>query len=343
MTAVAGLVAVAAGFGLAGYAGAFLAGSVFAAMAMIAVLRPIGIRADFSKIRRSSFWAAGRASIPLGLDTIVATVLFRVDALILAAYKGNDALAVYAISYRLLETILFVAFAVVAAVFPVMSSAESLARVRRAVERGVTVCAAVYVPFAIAAIFRGSGIVNLLFGAKYAGPAQEPLAWLAFAPLLIAYGNIANIALIARRRVFGAVAASMVAMVFNVGLNLAIIPLLGPTGAAIATTASYLLEAIILAVLCARLFGWARIDRSLAESVAAGGLMIAVLVFVHVSTIVDLGAAGTVYGTAWFGLSYRFAPENLAVFRQFFRRGPVADDVSASVAGRPGSSTLPPP
>lgn len=335
VTAVAGVTAIAIGFGIAGYSGAFLAGSLFGAVVIVAALRPLGIRADFSKIDRSSFLALGRASIPIGLDSIVAITLFKADAVILAALKGNEALAVYAVSYRLLETGLFVAIAVVAATFPLMSSAETLSRVRRIVERGFTVCAAVYVPFAVAVIFRGSGIIELFFGSRYAGPAAEPLGWLAFAPLLIAYGNIANISLVARRRVVGAVLASVAAMVFNLGLNFALIPSLGPTGAAVATTASYLFEAVILAVLCTRLFGFARIDRALAESVVAGGLMAAVLAVVHQETIVDLAAATAVYLVAWFGLSYRFSRENIAVLVSVFRRGPTGEPaVLANISWR---------
>jgi len=328
LTAVAGVVAIALGFGLDGYAGAFLAGSAFGAVAIVFALRPIGVRADFSKMRRSSFLALGKASIPLGLDTIVAMALFKVDAVILAVYKGNESLAVYSVAYRLLETGLFVAFAVVAATFPLMSQAQSLDRVRHAVERGFTICAAVYVPFAVAASLRASGIIQVLFGARYAGPAATPLIWLAFSPLLIAYGNIANISLVARRRVRGAVTASIVAMLFNVGLNLFLIPALGPTGAAIATTAAYLFEAIILCVLCTRLFGFARIDRALAESAAAGALMAILLVFVHIGTIPDLLIAGAVYAVAWLALSRRFAPQNVAVLLSFFRRAAELSDES---------------
>lgn len=127
--------------------------------------------------------------------------------------------------------------------------------------------------------------------------------------------------------------ASIVAMLFNVGLNLAIIPILGPTGAAIATTAAYLFEAIILCVLCTRLFGFARIDRAMAESVVAGGLMALFLAFVHIGTIPDLLLAGALYSAAWLMLCWRFAPQNVAVLRSFFRRaGPTPDDEGTAIA-----------
>ena len=333
LTAVAGVAALAIGYGLDGYAGAFLAGSAFGAVAIILALRPIGVRADFSRMRRASFAALGRASIPLGLDTIVAMALFKVDAVILAVYRGNESLAVYSVAYRLLETVLFVAFAVVAATYPVMSQAETFDRVRHAVERGFTICAAVYVPFGVAVSLRASGILETVFGARYAGPGATPLIWLAFSPLLIAYGNIANISLVARRRVRGAVTASIVAMLFNVGLNLALIPILGPTGAAIATTSAYFFEALILCVLCTRLYGFARVDRALAESAVAGGLMALVLVFVHLGTIPDLLIAGAVYALVWLALSRRFAPQNVAVLLSFFRRGgPTPDDPFTMIA-----------
>ena len=335
VTAIAGVTAIAIGFGIAGYSGAFLAGSAFGAVVIVVVLRPLGIQADFSKIERGTFLALGKASIPIGLDSIVAITLFKADAIILAVIKGNDALAVYAVAYRLLETGLFVAIAVVAATFPVMSSAETLERVRGAVERGFSVCAAVYIPFAVAAIFRGSGIIDLFFGPKYAHPAAQPLAWLAFAPLLIAYGNITNIALVARRRVVSAVLASVAAMVFNLALNFLLIPSLGPTGAAVATTAAYLFEAVILAVLCTRMFGFPRVDRALSESLVAGGLMAGVLALIHWGTVADLAVASAVFGVAWLGLSYRFSRENVTVLVSVFRRGPTGGAGPAAGVGEP--------
>jgi O-antigen/teichoic acid export membrane protein len=326
LTGLAGVVAIAAGFGIAGYSGAYLSGSIVGAIAILALLRPVGIRPDFSRIRRESFLALGRTSMPIGLDAIVAVTLFKADAILLGAIRGNEELATYTVAYRLLETGLFVAIAVVAAIFPIMSATHDLGRVRRAVERGFTVCAAVYVPFAVAAIMRGEGIIRFFFGSRYAVPAAQPFAWLAFAPLLIAYGNIANMALVARRHIKGAVLASIAAMIFNVLLNTALIPLLGPTGAAIATTAAYLFEAIILAVLGARAYGIARIDRAIAESAVAGVVMFSVLFLLHIGTILDLLVATAAYGVAWLGLSYRFSRRNIEVLLSAIRRGPAVED-----------------
>ena len=51
----------------------------------------------------------------LGVDTVVAMALFRIDQVLLGAMKGDAAVGVYAAAYRLLETMLFVSWAVAAA------------------------------------------------------------------------------------------------------------------------------------------------------------------------------------------------------------------------------------
>src|SRR5260370_8640296 len=66
VTAIAGVTAIAIGFGIAGYSGAFLVGSVFGAIAMVLVTRPLGIRPDFSKLHRLTFLAIPQAPIPTG-------------------------------------------------------------------------------------------------------------------------------------------------------------------------------------------------------------------------------------------------------------------------------------
>lgn len=329
LTAALGIAALAVGFGLGGYSGAYLAGSVCGAIALVIAVRPLGVRADFSRVRLKSFLALGRDSVPIGIDAMIAMGLFKLDAVLLAAMRGNDALAVYAVAYRLLETVLFVAFAVVASVFAVMSAADATSRIRKGVERGVTVGAAVYVPFAVAAALRGEGVLRILFGSQYAHTAASPLAWLGPTPLLIGFGNLATVALIARHRVRGAVLSSLAALVANVVLNLLLIPSMGPTGAAIANTAAYGFEAIILAVLCARVIGLPRVDRALVEALGAGGAMAVVLAFVHQGTVLDLAVAGVVYGGVWLGLSARFAPRNLAVLRSFVRSRPAEETVPA--------------
>lgn len=325
LTAVLGIAALAVGFGLGGYSGAYLAGSVCGAVALVVAVRPLGVRADFSAVSRRSFLQLGKASVPLGIDGVIAMGLFKLDAVLVAALRGNSALAVYAVSYRLLETALFVAFAVVAALFAVMSASDSLQRIRATVERGLTVGAAVYVPFAIAVAFRGSGILRIMFGAQYATPAAAPLAWLGPTPLFIAFGNLATVALVARHRMKGAVLSSLAALVANVILNLALIPSMGPTGAAIANTAAYAFEAVILAVLCTRLFGFPRIDRALLEALGAGAAMAVALLVVHVDTVADLLIGTLVFGLVWLALSARFAPRNLDVLRSFVRRGPAVE------------------
>lgn len=317
---IAGAAAIGLGLGLGGYAGALLVGSSVGAVATLIAMRSLEVRADFAAVTRAGLRSMGISSVPIGLDVLVSGALLKIDALMLGSIKGDAALAPYAVAYRFVETGLFVAYGVVAAVYPVMSAAGSVERVRRSIERGMIVCAAAYVPFAVAVLFRGDAIVGTLFGSQYQAATTAVVGWLAFVPLLIAYGNLTNGALVSQRRVLGSVLASAAAAVFNIGVNAYLIPRMGAEGAAITTIASYAFEAVILSVLIVRAFGVPRLDRAMVESLVAGLVMAAVFFFVHWGTLIDVAVASVVYGIAWLALNYRFSPHNVAVLQGFLRR-----------------------
>lgn len=336
-TALLAVAAIVGGFGLVGFSIAFLAGNLVGTVGTLLALRSIGVQGDFTAMTRRGFVAFGRGSLVLGLDSILAMALWRLDAVVLGALKGDTAVASYSVAYRMLETALFVTFSVTAAIYPVMSApaSDQIGRVKSAIERGMSIIAIAYVPYGLALVTRREGVVEILFGAKYKVSAAGPLAWLAIAPIAVAFGYIATSALVSQRHVRGTILASLAATIFNVALNFALIPALDADGAAIATLAAYAFEAVILFALVRKRFGVPRLDRAMRESVLAGVVMAGVLVVVHVSTVVDIGLASIAFGVSWLALTARFAPERLELVRSFLRRGGGTPDPDGSLVAPP--------
>ena len=189
----------------------------------------------------------------------------------------------------------------------------------------MSIVAVAYFPFAVAVLMRSYDIIGVIFGSKYAASGSEPLEWLAPAPLAFAFGSLATSALVARHATGAAVIASVAAAVFNIGLNLVLIPPLGPTGAAITTSAAYVLEALVLFVMVTRRYGVPRVDRAVAECAVASLAMVAVLSFVHIQVVADLAIAGAAFLAAWLALSAVFAPDHLAILRSFFDRSKISE------------------
>jgi O-antigen/teichoic acid export membrane protein len=319
--ALAGL-AIALGFGLIGFSSALLVGSVIGAVGFTITARWLGVRARFRGTTRRGMLRLARMAAPIGLDSLLALAVLRIDTVLLEVIRGSSEVASYAVATRLLETVLFLSWACQQALFPIISGSRELWRFRYAIERGLAICSVLFVPFLVVLLTDGGEIIKILFGQSYSSSAT-PVMFMAAAPLLIAYGNLTTEALFVRGRPLLAAAASASAGVVNVAVNLVLIPRFGATGAAITTTLSYLFEGVVLYVLALRIIGRPRIDRAIAESVAAGAFMAAAMLLVPGGLAVRLVVGGAVFGGVWLALSARFAPENIAVLKSFLRRAPI--------------------
>ena len=112
-----GPLGLAAGFLLGTLAG-WAAHHVAVRRARRATPRCVGSRAPTSG-------SAASGTFLIGVSGLVLMLLFRVDMVLLARLRGDAEVAVYSVAYRLLETVLFVSYAVHQAVFPVMSATSS--------------------------------------------------------------------------------------------------------------------------------------------------------------------------------------------------------------------------
>ncbi len=326
LTAALAVASLALGFDLAGLAVAYLAGSVAGAAGVALSVRRLGVSLDFRAVNRRGLWDTARMSIAIGIDTVISLALFRIDQVMLGALKGDAAVGVYAAAYRLLETVLFVSWAVAKAVFPVMSASTHSWRVRRGVEQGLAAVGLLYVPFGVGLLIEAEPVLRVLYGHHYAVTGTLSVRWLAMAPLVFAAAYLGAYGLLARERRWQVVTVSLVALGVNVGLNLVLIPAFSSTGAAAATTLSYLVEALVTFALLAPDTGWPRLARGLAPSTVASGAMAIVLLVVRAGLAVEVPLGVALYVAAWYPLARWWTPEQLALIATFLpRRGPDGD------------------
>lgn len=314
--------ALAAGFGLTGMAAAFLMSSVVGWIAHVRAVATLGVAFCWRTLDRRGMWAFGRGSWTLALSALVAIALFRVDAVLLAVLKGDEAVGQYAAAYRLFETMLFLTFAVVAAVAPLMNArADDRAEVARLSELIVVVLSFVYAPFVAVFLTEGRAVLELLYGARYEG-ATAAVHWLALTPPAYAVAAMTGAALVALERTRGIFLGAVVALVVNVTLNLVLIPSLGGTAAALATSAAYATEAAIGVVLVARRLPHLRIVAPFLETLAVAAVTGVLLEVSPLPVYVEVPLAGAVYVALWLGLVRTRRPERLAAVRTLLLRGP---------------------
>jgi O-antigen/teichoic acid export membrane protein len=243
VTAGGGIALLLLGAGVVPVSAAFLAGAVLAfAIASRLLVRHVArprLTLDVSR------WVPlMRAAAPIGLAGIAGVILFRVDTLMLAAFKSSEVVGNYGAAYRLFESTLFLSWAVGAAVYPVYSrrSGHTLTGVY---ERSLKLLLAITLPFAVGAAILGPQVIQLLYGDDFesAGTALQLLA-----PTIVLYGlgYLSGYLLVSQERplvltvVYGAVAVE------NVLANLVLIPVWSLNGAAAGTSISELLATTAL-------------------------------------------------------------------------------------------------
>jgi O-antigen/teichoic acid export membrane protein len=183
-----------------------------------------------------------RIAIPLGLASVLITIYYQIDSVLLLQLRGADEAGVYGAAYRFLTPLIFVPAAVMSSFFPVMSAVHRSdpARVRRLVQICADYMAIVSLPILAVTVALSGPIVDALYGSQFARSAGVlPILMIAF--VSICFGTLAGflaplLDLHWRLAIYSAIGA-----VANVILNLLLIPKYGAHGSAWATVVTEVL------------------------------------------------------------------------------------------------------
>jgi O-antigen/teichoic acid export membrane protein len=252
-----------------------------------------------------------RAAAAIGLTSVFAVVLFRVDMTMLAAFEPDDVVGDYGAAYRLLEATLFVSWSVSSAVFPVFSrlSPTSEPPVGYVFERGVKLGVALTLPLAAGAVVLADPLVRTLYGSDYAD-ASNALRLLAPAIALYPVCYVAGSLLVSQNRQKAMLAVYGVVAVENILANLVLIPWLSLDGAALATSSSQVLVTVGLLAFARQAAGrmeWARIAAGPALATAAAALFMFLL---RDNFAAAVAAGAVVYLAVLFVFERRLFPDD---------------------------------
>jgi len=177
----------------------------------------------------------GRDVWPIGAGIVLSAVYFRVDVLLIEAWRGTEAVGLYNAVFRLVDALRLFPAAVLAVVLPSLVRATSAGSLFQ-VSAGLTGFA---VAVALALWPLAGWLVTLLYGAAYgdAVPAFRILL-LSFPLMSLNYALTHQLIGWQRHRAYAAICA--MALVFNLALNARLIPTLSIVGAAWATVATEL-------------------------------------------------------------------------------------------------------
>jgi O-antigen/teichoic acid export membrane protein len=183
-------------------------------------------------------------STPIWLGTLVALIYFKADIVILRTLAGAEELGSYSAAYRVFESVMLLPSVVMGAAFAPLARAHGKPDEQRRWERSIVIALFAMGAVVGALVYLGSGrIVGRIFGADFSH-AQTTLQILSLGiPILFVNSGLRQF-LIARGLERANLYLSCILLVFNVGLNLAIIPRFQGAGAAATTVATELVLAV---------------------------------------------------------------------------------------------------
>lgn len=243
-----GLLLVARGAGILALAAVFLLEGVLnVAIGTPLLTRVLGVRVrvalDPVLCRRLL-----REAAPFALTLALGLLYFKLDVVMLSAMKGSEAVGWYSAAFRLLEGLVYLSAAFVATMFPVLSRLRTTSeeQLRSTTRRAVEVVVGIALPMAVALVVLAAPIIRILYGDGYA--ASEPvLRWIGASLFFVFAGNFLASVLNAVDRQKACFWVTLAGVGLNVSLNLALIPRMAESGAAVAT-------AVTQAVIAASLF-----------------------------------------------------------------------------------------
>jgi O-antigen/teichoic acid export membrane protein len=200
-------------------------------------------------------WQAGRAlwrpmmrvAVPLGIASLLITVYYQIDSVLLLKLAGPTEAGVYGAAYRALSPLLLLPAAVMSSFFPVLSAAQAHDpdRVRRLVQRAAELMTIISLPILAVTVALSGPIVHLLYGPGSERSADVlPVLMIAF--VSICFGSLGGFLAPLLNLNWRLAIYSGIGAVANVVLNVLLIPRYGAMGSAWVTVVTEVLTMTLM-------------------------------------------------------------------------------------------------
>jgi O-antigen/teichoic acid export membrane protein len=237
------------GFGVTTMAAVFVIGSAASVLWQGFCLRRVA-HVEF-KIDRLVIGKLVKSAIPFFAYWVMGSLYYRLDTILLSKLGGAAELGWYGAAYRLFDTLVFLPSIVASAIlFPILAQLSVQARpaLRRAMAKGLDIILIVGMPISVGLFVLADPIIRFIYREPEFIQAVPALQWLAVGLLLLYVNSILSVTLVSLNEEHKLTLVAGLALVLNLGLNLALIPRYQHIAAASTTAAT---EGFILIYLLA--------------------------------------------------------------------------------------------
>jgi len=185
-------------------------------------------------------------SLPFAASSILYSIYYSIDIVMITHLVGNYATGIYNATYKLISFLTLFYSIYTAVIFPVMSKffKKDKKMLIISYEKSIKYLMIVIIPIAIATMIYSSDILQLIYGQDY-NTGSSVLSILIWTVCLLFISGAGSNLLYASHKEITVTKIFGIAAIFNVILNLFMIPYLSYNGAAITTVLSDLLIVII--------------------------------------------------------------------------------------------------
>lgn len=178
-------------------------------------------------------------SLPFAVTGILYSIYYSIDIVMLTHLVGDYATGIYNATYKLISLLTLFYSVYTAVIFPVMSKffKNDKKLLVMSYEKSIKYLMLVIIPIAVATMFYSLDIIQLIYGHQY-DDASSVLSILIWTVCLLFISGASNTLLNASHKEVTVTKIYGLAAVFNIILNLFMIPYLSYNGAAITTVLS---------------------------------------------------------------------------------------------------------
>jgi len=272
------ITAVFLGYGVAGLTGGFVAGLIAGGLMNFRYLDFKLVRFGLSHLKNLSgfsFWIFLTAS---------GTLVFNyADTLLIGYFMSNADVGIYRTAFNLTMIASFTTMAFNTVLYPKISSwgaQGQFTEIENSLARAITYSLLLAIPTCIGGWILGSKLLYYLYGASFVDGAPA-LALLLLAQVVNVFTFLGIMSLNALNRPKDAFNITLIAAILNILLNLTLIPVMGITGAAVATLIAMSVNALGVLILLSRVISVKFEYKSIKNILYAAGLMGIVVLFIR--------------------------------------------------------------
>ena len=255
-------------------------------------------------------------ALPLSIAIIFSTILFKLDTILLSIMKGTLVVGWYSVAYNILQALMFIPSAFTASVFPLLSvfhisSKESL---KVTYQKSFKYLSILGIPITILITLLADKIILFIYPQGFIPSiiALKILVWVVpFTFMTITFGTI--LTAINKQNLLMKIV--FIILIFNLMLNLILIPQFSYVGSAVATVISELITFILYFHYISKFICKIKFTDTLIKIIIASGIMSLFIIYASMNLFLVILLAAIIYLLSLILLN-TFSKEELNLFKQ---------------------------